>query len=202
MKLSLYLVFAIAQGAVAGIFDTLFPRATCEYNNCNRAVTSIPKGTKIFSEHIADCSSFFSTTVYSNISSTVTPTLIPTYATAGCGENGTLAQSKYSTACSCAGVTGTVVTESSPVCCSSLQSWMSCNCWSMVNSGMHLVRKIWADLNDKDWDSKLVISVETRVVRWSGVPALRRKVVKGETNEWWKIFHLLIDDNFIGWYKW
>jgi len=105
--LSLYGVLH-AAAAVSAITTSV-----CKADNCLRAVRASAFPTRMGT---ADCSSYFSVTI-NEPSSTVTPTNIPTYASACSGSV------RYSSACSCIGVTH-VTTLIYPSCAAGT---LSCN---------------------------------------------------------------------------
>lgn len=92
----------------------------CDANNCARAVTGTRTG-KMPSvpSRQADCSSFLEVTVLTNYGgfpvSTITPTAVPTYATA-CSTP-VNAQSAYASACSCWGIPPSTTTSAVPQAC-------------------------------------------------------------------------------------
>ncbi|EON70097.1 hypothetical protein W97_09363 [Coniosporium apollinis CBS 100218] len=93
-------------------FASLAPRqGGCSADNCARAVTGTRRGDVAQSSARADCSSFFARTVTvtagntETITQTPTPTAVPTYATACSGA------ARYSSACSCFGVTASTSTH-------------------------------------------------------------------------------------------
>ena len=59
---AVYLLVA-AHLANARVPNELLPRA-CAANNCNRAITGTSGGSATLAAHLADCSSYFSATVY------------------------------------------------------------------------------------------------------------------------------------------
>jgi hypothetical protein len=94
-------------------------RSGCDANNCARAVTGTRPG-KVpdITSRQADCSSFMEATVYTNYFgttvTTVTPTAVPTYASA-CSTPGS-PQQAYSSACSCWSITATTTTTANYAC--------------------------------------------------------------------------------------
>jgi len=114
----------------------LEPRG-CNANNCARAVTGTRSGKMpAVTSRQADCSSFMEATVYTNYFgtavSTVTPTVVPTYASA-CSTPGS-PQMAYSSACSCWSITPTTTT-SAVYSCATPNTFYSCSdgfngvCW-------------------------------------------------------------------------
>lgn len=83
--------------------------ANCNHDNCLRAVIASAFTTRSGS---ADCTSYFQTTVETNsigqTVSVITPTNIPTYASACSGSV------RYSSACSCVGASNVVITTPAP----------------------------------------------------------------------------------------
>ncbi|KAJ9667101.1 hypothetical protein H2201_002620 [Coniosporium apollinis] len=148
MRLSIATVLTLAGFSIA----SLAPRqGGCSADNCARAVTGTRRGDPARSSARADCSSFFARTVTvtvgntETITQTPTPTAVPTYATACSGA------ARYSSACSCFGVTAststvtvtpppacpTDQTECSPGACADLLTDPD-NCGACVPSRMDL----------------------------------------------------------------
>jgi len=101
---------AVLLGCTAAVFGSEFDRrAACNADNCLVALTGKHPGqTQTAADRTGDCSSFFLATVSG--SSTIIPTNIPAYASPCSGAV------RYSSACSCAGVTGSTTTVTPTTC--------------------------------------------------------------------------------------
>lgn len=139
MKTSIMLLSGLAPAAFG---FALNQRAACNADNCARAVTGTAFGAAASSSHMAQCSSYFSTTivppsttVFSPVatsyvlstvgavlptpvallqspgtSTTIVPTDIPAFASQACNGNTTPVPVRFSSACSCGGVSQAITT--------------------------------------------------------------------------------------------
>jgi len=124
--------FAVVLSLVSvALANVAVEKRACAGNNCNRAITGTRDGLSPASVRSADCASFLLTTVTPDAVTvtvtvddetstaaakrdlvyravTVSPSALPTYATAACDAV------SYASACSCFGVTGSVTTAPVP----------------------------------------------------------------------------------------
>ncbi|KAI9774371.1 MAG: hypothetical protein M1840_004265 [Geoglossum simile] len=141
MKVTLSVLLGLT--AVQGALGSVLERRACNADNCARAVTGTRAGAIPLATRLADCASFFQVTVTpANVTQVVTvtagaaakrhvgvkvrqvtavPTDVPTYATACSGIV------RYSSACSCAGITKATVTVSAPVATVTVVAQPPCN---------------------------------------------------------------------------